>query len=532
MKLKNSVIVALVSCVFGMGLIQFFAGNTVCTIFIGLAIAFGIGLAIVGAKFQTVRDELRNSKAAVAGHAGALALAEQNHATFCQQADQFHKTQLEQAEARRVTELSKFAGITDLEAELLKKKGELIAAELRLKNFEHTDTERREKLEQEYTDALAKYEELKHEMSLYELNLEDISFGVYEPHFTFQASAEYKTALENIRTQAKALVRLNQATTVPVQWSVGGSRREGERLTKLITKSLLRSFNGECEAVLASVEWNNAAKMEERVRKAYKQVNDLGDSLKISITPEYLELKLNEVRLAFEYEQKKYQEREELRAQREKMRDEQKAVEEIEEAQEEAESAEELYQRLLEQARKEAQLATGAQLATLTAQVATFEAKLDEARKKKDKAISRAQLTKSGFVYVISNIGAFGEHVFKIGMTRRLEPMDRIAELSGASVPFPFDLHAMMFSLNAPELETALHKHFDERKVNLVNPRKEFYHHVDLSEIEAVIQSKGITAQFIEYPEARQYRETLLRRKQREAKPADETKFEETLFTN
>jgi len=100
---------------------------------------------------------------------------------------------------------------------------------------------------------------------------------------------------------------------------------------------------------------------------------------------------------------------------------------------------------------------------------------LDEARKAKQRAIARAQLTKSGFVYVISNIGSFREKVFKIGMTRRMEPMERISELSDASVPFPFDLHAMLYSDNAPELEGALHALFEDRRLNMVNRRKEFY---------------------------------------------------------
>src|SRR6202044_1938100 len=113
-----------------------------------------------------------------------------------------------------------------------------------------------------------------------------------------------------------------------------------------------------------------------------------------------------------------------------------------------------------------------AQLSELIEKVATFEAKLDEARKKKEKAISRAQLTKSGFVFVIFNTGAFGENVFKIGMTRRMEPMERISELSGAAVPFPFDLHAMLYSDNAPGLEHELHHLFQERRLNKANARR------------------------------------------------------------
>jgi len=145
---------------------------------------------------------------------------------------------------------------------------------------------------------------------------------------------------------------------------------------------------------------------------------------------------------------------------------------------------------------------------------------LDQARQNKQRAIARAQLTKSGFVYVISNIGSFGERVFKIGMTRRMEPMDRIDELSDASVPFPFDLHAMLYSDNAPELETTLHKLVQDRQVNLVNPRKEFYRDVDLEEIEAFVKNRGLSAQFIKIPEAKEYRETLAIRQKKNAAAA------------
>lgn len=167
----------------------------------------------------------------------------------------------------------------------------------------------------------------------------------------------------------------------------------------------------------------------------------------------------------------------------------------------------------MEKAKAEAAQAVGDKLEKLTEQISTFEGKLDEARAKKEKAIARAQLTKSGFVYVISNIGSFGEGVFKIGMTRRLEPMDRINELGGASVPFPFDLHAMLWSDDAPALEYALHQEFANRRVNLVNNRREFYQQVQLSEIEQFVKQRGLSAQFIEVPEAREYHLSEARRK-------------------
>jgi len=224
-------------------------------------------------------------------------------------------------------------------------------------------------------------------------------------------------------------------------------------MVRLNQKLLLRAFNGECDAAIANVTWNNATKMEERLQKSFDAINRLGSVVRVSLTTDYLKLKLDEVRLTNEYEEKKYAEREEQRRIREEKREEEKAQREIEEAREEAEREEARFQKALEQARDEATKATGTQLEKLVKQINSFEAKLDEARRKKERAISRAQLTKSGFVYVISNLGSFGSGICKIGMTRRAEPLERIWELGGASVPFPFDVHAMLYSDNAPELE-------------------------------------------------------------------------------
>ena len=319
------------------------------------------------------------------------------------------------------------------------------------------------------------------------------------------------------------MIRDGKAAFCPLTWTVGDSKREGQSMVRLNSKLLLRAFNGECEAAVANVSWNNATKMEERVRKSFEAVNKLGDVLKVSLTQDYLKLKLDELRLTHEYEEKRYQEREEQRRLREEKREEDKASQEFEKAREEAESEEARYQKALERAREEAAKATGAQLQKLTEQVSSFEAKLDEARNKKERAIARAQLTKSGFVYVISNIGSFGEKVYKIGMTRRMEPMDRVIELGGASVPFPFDLHAMLYSDNAPDLETALHQLFAERRLNLVNARREFYRDVELEEIEAFVKNKGLSAQFVTVPEAREYRETLAKRERLRKCPVETT---------
>ncbi len=257
-------------------------------------------------------------------------------------------------------------------------------------------------------------------------------------------------------------------------------------------------------------------KMEERIKKAHSSLNELGGVMQMSIADGYLEARLSELRLAHEYEEKKHQEKEEQWRIREQIREEERAEREFEQAEEEAQLEEARFQKALETAREEATRATGAQLQKLSDQIASFEAKLDEARKKKERAIARAQLTKSGFIYVISSIGSFGEKVLKIGMTRRLEPMERVKELGDASVPFGFDVHAMLYSDDAPRLEGELHQLLEDKRVNLVNARKEFYYDVELAEVEKFVREKGLSAQFITIPEAREYRETLAMRAEKQ----------------
>ena len=153
------------------------------------------------------------------------------------------------------------------------------------------------------------------------------------------------------------------------------------------------------------------------------------------------------------------------------------------------------------------EIATGDAHTKLLDKIHNLENELREALSRKERAISMAQQTKRGHVYVISNIGSFGENVYKIGMTRRLEPEDRVKELGDASVPFSFDIHAMIFSEDAPKLEAALHNQFESHKVNMVNPRKEFFN-VTLDEIKDVVKNNHIDATFIDIPESEEYRET------------------------
>lgn len=215
---------------------------------------------------------------------------------------------------------------------------------------------------------------------------------------------------------------------------------------------------------------------------------------------DYLKSVYNYIEAKYLVVQKQEEEREEREAQREYERAIKKALKDEEKAQE-----------ALEQKKREmAEAQTQEKLQKLQEQIQGLEKALVEARELRERAMSMAQQTKIGYVYVISNIGSFGKDVYKIGMTRRLDPMERILELSNASVPFPFDVHTFIYSEDAPALEADLHRRFDAKKVNSINYRKEYFH-VTLDEIKAALKEKGVDAIFVDEPDAFQYRESLLR---------------------
>jgi len=366
-------------------------------------------------------------------------------------------------------------------------------------------------LSQEYAAARELYDRLKREVGLLEENIEDISVGLYKPHYHYDSSEQYKKALEAIREQQKGLVKGGKAAVCGKAWRIENDQRAGERMTKQYLKLILRAFNGECDAAVARVSWNNITRMEERIRKAQEAINVLGGVMDMKIMPDYLELKLAELRLEYETDRKRHEEQEEQRRIREQMREEERALREAEKARQDAEEEEARQLKALERARADLAKATGESLELLQRRIQQLDAALHKAQELKEKATSMAQLTRSGHVYVVSNVGSFGENIFKIGMTRRLEPMDRIRELGDASVPFEFDVHAMVYSQDAPTLERELQTRFQASAVNLVNPRKEFFE-VSLDHIQAFAREKGLNVELTKLAEAREYRETLAKR--------------------
>lgn len=360
----------------------------------------------------------------------------------------------------------------------------------------------------EFQNLQPKIKELHKELDLLneEANLQ--SFGFYKPHYDFASAESYQTKLSTIQEEQKKLIKDKAAAVCPIEWAVNGSVVEGRKQINQTLKLILRAFNGECDAAIAKVKYNNIKVMEARIEKSFEAINSLAQVQKCNITRSYLGLKLEELRLSYEYQERLQLEKEEQKRIREQMREEEKAQKELEKIRYEAEQEENRYQAALNKARQEMEKTSGEKHNLLATQIQQLQQKLEEAQANKERAKSRAQLTRSGHVYIISNIGSFGENVFKIGMTRRLDPMERVHELGDASVPFEFDVHAMIYSEDAPTLENSLHRAFHYQRLNKVNERKEFFN-VTIEDIAKHVHQHNRQIEITHIAEAKEYRQSL-----------------------
>ncbi len=333
-------------------------------------------------------------------------------------------------------------------------------------------------------------------------------FGLYSPIYDFATSDIYKDKLQQIREQQKELIRTKRAAICRTTWSVNGSKAEGRTMTNQNIKQIVRCFNDECDVLISKVKFNNINAYIEKIKKSADLLNKINSKNAIELTTEYIDLKINELNLAYEYAVKKQEEKEEARRLREELREEARLQKEIEEIRKDINKERMHYVNALSKLNDQLNECDEIQKQYLIEKKSTIEkyiAKLDESLKDID---YREANKKAGYVYIISNIGSFGENVYKIGMTRRLNPMERVDELGDASVPFKFDVHALIFSDNAPKLESALHHAFESKKVNMINGRREFFR-VTLDEIERVVnENYDKTVNFIKVPQAEQYRET------------------------
>ncbi len=356
-------------------------------------------------------------------------------------------------------------------------------------------------------------------------------YGHFEmPEYLYDTSEKYTQKINAVRDHQKQMISDKTATVITVledgiETPPGFTFPEGALQTpeapitgykpidsKIIagqSKMIIKAFNIECDRLIGTVKPSNYQRTLKMIDKAAGDMEKLAATLRCGINPEYVALKLNECQLQYEYRLKKQEEEEEQRLIREAMREEARAEREYREALQKAEAEERMYEEMLHKAREELRGVSEEERSAAEQRIAELEAALSEAMEKEQRAKSLAEQTRRGHVYVISNIGSFGEGVYKIGMTRRLDPMDRVKELGDASVPFSFDVHAIIFTDDAPAMETALHRRFSHHRVNAVNLRKEFFR-VDLEEIEKeALAIAGDEIDFKRTIAAEEYYETL-----------------------
>lgn len=318
------------------------------------------------------------------------------------------------------------------------------------------------------------------------------------------SSEDMKNKLALLKLKEKDLVQSNSA------FDVKGSVSENRKQTSALIRQITKCFTAESTEILNNLTINNVEQSRNKLIKSYETTNKAFEIDHINLTDDYLKLKLDELSLNFEI-LKKIQEEKEIRQQeKEILREEEKVRREIEREKIKIEKEEKQFKnevsKLMSYMNK---TSNEVEKQIYIDKIKELENKIELLEIDKKNVFDREQNTRAGYVYIISNIGSFGENVYKIGMTRRLEPMDRIRELSSASVPFEFDVHAMIFSEDAPKLESILHEHFRENALNKVNLRKEFYN-IDLDEAKKVVyENFNNTVDFNMAAKAEEFRQSI-----------------------
>lgn len=321
--------------------------------------------------------------------------------------------------------------------------------------------------------------------------------GIYRYHHPLESSVEYRSALGQLNEQIKELVLSGAAVLASDMFTFNNSLAKGRKMTADLSKLMLRAYNAEADTCVRSLRAGNVVTAKKRLEASVTAIARLGSMMEMRVSPGYHELRNQELELTADYLMKVQQEKEDAREERDRLREERKAEQELAAERERLDKERAHYANAIE-----ALLGSAEENDDDLVELREKLASLDEAVALNDYRVANIR---AGYVYVISNPGSFGPGVVKIGMTRRLEPMDRVRELGDASVPFPFDVHALYFSADAVTLETELHQTFGERRLNRVNERREFFFATPAEVRKALQEKAGSLLEFTDLPEATQY---------------------------
>ncbi|HEO7186647.1 TPA: DUF4041 domain-containing protein, partial [Streptococcus agalactiae] len=361
------------------------------------------------------------------------------------------------------------------------------------------------KLDDELKKRQSELKALQKEVIVLNDDLDLQEYGFFERKYKFSDSTKYKEELETLRKRQKQLVKDKKAGVIVRPMLLDNSKSKGRAMQNQLIKAMIRGFNGEVDAHLVKVTATNLSKKVDAVVKSFNQLNKMYSRNLVCLSNDYLELKISELQLAVEYELQKLEEKELLREQRAKEREDKKLQAELAAKRKQIEKDRKHFKQMLDNVEELLKTANEEEKEKLNLQLAEYQDKLSELDELEEDIDYREGHATAGYVYIISNIGAFGEDVYKIGVTRRLDPMERIRELGSASVPFQFDVHALIFSEEAFSLEKELHNRFEKNKINKVNGRKEYFK-VPFSDIKAVLEEhKELAIELTEKAEAFEY---------------------------
>jgi len=323
--------------------------------------------------------------------------------------------------------------------------------------------------------------------------------GLYEYRHPLSDSVAYQAELKRLRDQIKAMAKADggavQGTT---NWTVNNSAAQGRKMVRDFSKLILRAYNAEADNLVRGLKPYKLASAIERLAKVVDAIERLGKTMDIRISSGYHRLRIRELELTADYVEKLAEEKEREREERERLREERKAQQEIERERARLEKERQHYANALAALEAKGDEDAAARVRDQLAEV--------------DRAIEdvdyRAANIRAGYVYVISNFGSFGERIVKVGMTRRLDPLDRVRELGDASVPFRYDVHALFFSDDAVGIETQLHQRLSDQRVNRVNQRREFFYATPHEVKAHLVELTGELLQYEDIPEALEFHQS------------------------
>ncbi len=322
--------------------------------------------------------------------------------------------------------------------------------------------------------------------------------GVYNYRHPMESANDYKEALSSLRREIKDAVKSDRAvSTTDTTWTVNESKSQGRKMIRDTSKLLLRAYNNEADTLVDKLRPFRLDAAIARLDKSRTAINRLGaQPMEIAISRQYHQLRIRELELAADWLAKKEVEKEEAKAERALLREEATLRREIEAERKRLVKERAHYAALVKKLRADGNVEEAEEQEAILAEIDGAFMTVED----------RAANTRAGHVYVISNVGALGNGVVKIGMTRRLDPLDRVKELGDASVPFGYDIHALVFSNDAVQLERNLHERFHDRRVNLVNLRREFFYAAP-DEVRQALEEydSAVLTEFVEEPEAAEW---------------------------